>query len=167
MIEKPTNAGIVAQRERLMAALQTYGSHHAEFSRRFAVWLGLHSTDGAALLEIVSAEEEGAPLSPARLSERILLSSGATTALINRLEGAGHVIRTREHTDRRIVTLHSSAHIQERADEFFDRFGKQLDAMMSAYPPELLAQFEDFLADLNASMRAHLIQQTPDECPEN
>lgn len=139
-----------------------YGGNYAELSRRFAVWVGLYSTDAAALLEITAAEQRGVPLSPARLSERILLSSGATTTLLNRLEQAGHIVRAREHSDRRVVTLHSSQHIQQRADRFFAPLAERLDAMMSRYPPELLQQFETFLTDLSATMETHLAKQDPE-----
>jgi len=150
----PGDAG--AQRARLQEELRAYGADFTEVGRRFAAWLGLHSTDAAALVEILSAEERGAPLSPARLSERISLSSGATTALLNRLEDAGHIVRSREKADRRIVTLHSSAHVQLRTDEFFGPLGRRLDIMMSHYPPEVLQQFETFLADLRATIQTHL-----------
>ncbi|WP_328303941.1 MarR family transcriptional regulator [Streptomyces sp. NBC_00435] len=142
-----------------MEGLRTYGGHYTELGRRFAAWLGLHSTDATAVLEIAAAEERGTPLSPARLSERIPLSTGATTALLNRLEAAGHVTRTREHSDRRVVTLRAGSHVQERADEFFGPLGHRLDAAMAHYPPELLERFASFVADLNATMDAHLAEQ--------
>ncbi|MFJ5231146.1 MarR family winged helix-turn-helix transcriptional regulator [Kitasatospora sp. NPDC088391] len=152
---------VAARHEHVMEGLRTYGGHYAELSRRFAAWLGLHSTDAAAVLEIAAAEERGTPLSPARLSERVSLSTGATTALLNRLEAAGHITRTREHTDRRIVTLHSGPHIQQRADEFFGPLAHRLDAAMSPYPPQLLEQFVRFIADLNAAMDTHLTEPDP------
>ncbi|GLV87725.1 hypothetical protein Slala03_74140 [Streptomyces lavendulae subsp. lavendulae] len=65
-----------------MEGLRIYGGHYAELSRRFVARLGLHSTDAIAVLEIAAAEERGTPLSPARLSERISLSTGTTTALL-------------------------------------------------------------------------------------
>ncbi|MFF1903988.1 MarR family winged helix-turn-helix transcriptional regulator [Kitasatospora sp. NPDC058218] len=156
---EPMRDSVAAQRERLMEGLRIYGGHYAELSRRFAAWLGLHSTDATAVLEIAAAEERGTPLSPARLSERISLSTGATTALLNRLEAAGHVTRSREHADRRVITLRSGPHIQERADEFFGPLAGRLDAAMSHYPPELLERFESFVTDLNATMDAHLAEQ--------
>ncbi|MFJ6850568.1 MarR family winged helix-turn-helix transcriptional regulator [Streptomyces sp. NPDC091271] len=159
-MEDGTRDGVAAQRERLMEGLRIYGGHYAELSRRFAAWLGLHSTDATAVLEIAAAEERGTPLSPARLSERISLSTGATTALLNRLEAAGHVTRTREHSDRRVVTLRSGPHIQERADEFFGPLALRLDATMSHYPPELLARFESFVTDLNSTMDAYLAERS-------
>ncbi|MFF1869837.1 MarR family transcriptional regulator [Streptomyces sp. CB03911] len=157
----PTGDGVAAQRERLIEGLRIYGGHYAELGRRFAAWLGLHSTDATAVLEIAAAEERGAPLSPARLSERIALSTGATTALLNRLEAAGHITRSREHPDRRIVTLRSGAHIQARADEFFGPLAHRLDSAMAGYPPELLQRFEAFVADLNATLEGHLAEQKP------
>ncbi len=148
-----------AQRERLMESLRIYGGHYAELGRRFAVWLGLHSTDATAVLEIAAAEERGTPLSPTRLSERIALSTGATTALLNRLEAAGHITRVREHSDRRIVTLRGGGHIQERANEFFDPIARRLDAAMSHYPPQLLEQFESVMADLSSALDTYLSEQ--------
>ncbi|KOG85090.1 MarR family winged helix-turn-helix transcriptional regulator [Streptomyces varsoviensis] len=154
----PTHGDIAARRDRLVEGLRTYGGQHTELSRGFAAWLGLHSTDAVALLEIISAEERGTALSPARLAERIPLSSGATTALLNRLEAAGHIVRTREHADRRIVTLHSSPHIQERADEFFGPLGARVDALLTRYPPELLDRFDEFLREMCAALNAHITE---------
>ncbi|WNI20458.1 MarR family transcriptional regulator [Streptomyces sp. ITFR-16] len=160
-MEEAMRDGVGAQRERLMESLRIYGGHYAELSRRFAAWLGLHSTDAAAVLEIAAAEERGAPLSPARLSERVSLSTGATTALLNRLEAAGHITRTREHSDRRVITLRSGGHIQERADEFFGPLAVRLDAAMSHYPPQLLEQIESFMTHLNSTMDTHLAERDP------
>ncbi|MGA5650076.1 MarR family winged helix-turn-helix transcriptional regulator [Streptomyces seoulensis] len=155
-MEEAVRDGVAEQRERLMESLRIYGAHYGRLSRRFAAWLGLHSTDATAVLEITAAEERGAPLSPARLSERISLSTGATTALLNRLESAGHITRVREHSDRRVITLRGGAHIQEQADEFFGPLAHRLDAVMSHYPPQLLAQFEAFMADLNTAMNGYV-----------
>ncbi|MFD6151884.1 MarR family winged helix-turn-helix transcriptional regulator [Streptomyces sp. NPDC060243] len=158
-MEEAGHEGVAARRERLMESLRTYGSHYAELSRRFAAWLGLHSTDATAVLEIAAAEERGNPLSPARLSERIPLSTGATTALLNRLEAAGHITRVREHSDRRVVTLRSGGHIQERADEFFGPLAARLDTTMARWSPHVLEEFEAFMAELNSTMDTHLAEQ--------
>jgi len=147
---------VAAQRARLMEELRGYGATFTEFSRRFAAWLDLHYTDAVALLEISAAESRGHPLSPARLSERISLSSGATTALINRLEQAHHVVRTREHSDRRVITLHTTEHVGELASEYFGPLAERLDDMMANYSPELLGQFETFVVDLRNTMELHL-----------
>lgn len=147
---------LVAQRVRLMAQMRSYGTTFTEVSRRFAAWLDLHYTDAVALLEIAEAEQRGKPLSPAGLSARVSLTSGATTALINRLERAHHVVRTREHADRRVVTLHTTEHVGGLAEQYFGPLGHRLDEMMAKYPPERLREFEAFVADLGATMEEHL-----------
>ncbi|MFC6931614.1 hypothetical protein ACFQHO_15570 [Actinomadura yumaensis] len=62
MKEEPRD--IATQRIRLMDGLRAFGGTYNEFGRRFAAWLGVHSTDAVALVEIFYAEERGAPLSP-------------------------------------------------------------------------------------------------------
>jgi len=149
---EPMTGGVAAQRERLAEGLRTYGASFTELGRRFAALLGVHSTDAFALLEIATAEARGTPLSPAHLSRRISLSSGAMTTLLNRLEQAGYVSRTREHADRRIVTLRSSAQARELADRFFEPVNERQDAILSQYPPELLERFQELLDQLGATM---------------
>ncbi|MEU7154494.1 MarR family transcriptional regulator [Streptomyces sp. NPDC045470] len=151
--------GLGAQHERLLESLGAYAADYAEFGRRFAGWLGLHTTDGTALVEIINNEHRGAPLTPARLSQRIQLSPAATTALLNRLEKAGHIVRSREHSDRRVVTLRTGGQAQALADEYFTPVGVRLGAMMADYPPELLQQFESFLGHLHDTLRTHLVEE--------
>ncbi|WP_245673690.1 MarR family winged helix-turn-helix transcriptional regulator [Nocardia lijiangensis] len=141
-----------AQRERLADGLRSYGASFAELGRRFAADLGVHSTDAFALLEITSAETLGAPISPALLSKRIALTSGAMSSLLNRLEAAGYITRTREHTDRRVVTLRSSEQVKQRGEEFFRSRNERQDAILADYPPETLDQFETLLRRLTASL---------------
>ncbi|MGW8378012.1 MarR family transcriptional regulator [Streptomyces sp. ODS28] len=143
---------IAAQRERLAEQLRAYGADFTELGRRFATLLGVHSTDAFALLEIASAEEKGTPLSPALLGKRISLSSGAMTALLNRLEKAGYVSRTREHADRRVVTLRANARVKQLGEEFFGPVNARHDAVLAAYPPAVLQQFETLLTRLRAAM---------------
>ena len=71
-MEVAESDGLGDQRDRLMDGLRAFGANYTEFTRRFAGFLGLHSTDAAALAEILYAEDKGTPLSPARLSERIV-----------------------------------------------------------------------------------------------
>ncbi|MFE9662682.1 MarR family transcriptional regulator [Streptomyces sp. NPDC005955] len=158
-IERPESVDLEEQRDRLMEGLRAFGANYTEFTRRFASWLGLHSTDAAALAEILYAEDKGTPLSPARLSERVSLSSGATTILLNRLEAAGCVVRTREHSDRRVVTLRSSPRIRPRAERFFTAYTERMTEAMAQYPPEQLRQFEDFVGHLCDAMGALLADE--------
>ncbi|MFD8959214.1 MarR family winged helix-turn-helix transcriptional regulator [Streptomyces anulatus] len=145
--------------DRVMDGLRAFGANYTEFTRRFATWLGLHSTDAAALVEILYAEDQGAPLSPARLSERVSLSSGATAILLKRLEQAGHIVRTRESADRRVVTLRSSPGIRPRAIAFFGPYAERMAEAMAAYSPQEIQHFENFLGTLRTTMDALLAHE--------
>jgi ribosomal protection tetracycline resistance protein len=76
-----------------------------------------------------------------------------------RLDRLGHVVRTREHADRRVVTLRSSSRIEVPAREFFGPFSGNLEALVAQYPPEQVEQFENFLRDLRTSMNDLLAEQ--------
>ena len=107
-------SGAAAQDQRppaqveVMEALRDWAVGFAELNQHMAAWMGLPGSDANALGQIVWAAESGEPLSPARLARRLGMTSGATTILLNRLEGAGLIGRTREHADRRRVTLRPS-----------------------------------------------------------
>ncbi|WP_173124265.1 MarR family winged helix-turn-helix transcriptional regulator [Kibdelosporangium persicum] len=138
---------------RILDGLRTFGADYTDITNKFAAYLGLHSTDAAALVEILYAEDHGRPLSPTQLSTRLSLTTGATTNLLNRLERLGHIVRTREHADRRKVTVRTSQQIEEPAREFFGEFSAQLAELVSRYTPEQLAQFEEFLGGLHKILR--------------
>ncbi|MFF1838427.1 MarR family winged helix-turn-helix transcriptional regulator [Streptomyces sp. NPDC058231] len=82
----------------------------------FAHDQGLHATDVQALGAILDADE---PMTPGRLREHLGLTSGAVTACVDRLERAGHIRRSRESTDRRVVHLHYAPSAKPAARTFF------------------------------------------------
>jgi MarR family transcriptional regulator, organic hydroperoxide resistance regulator len=145
-----------AQRNRLLEALRGHGMAFAELGRHFAARMGLHSTDGHALVEILSAEERGAPLTQAALSHRVGLTPGATSSLLNRLEKAGHVTRARDSADRRIVTLRATEGVDVLMNHFFDPLVDRVDAMMARFSPEELAHAERFITEYVATMDAYV-----------
>lgn len=66
----------------------------------------VHRTHLDALAALMQADQDGAELTPGGLGRSLGLSSAATTALIDRLEAAGHAERRRSERDRRSVTVH-------------------------------------------------------------
>jgi MarR family transcriptional regulator, organic hydroperoxide resistance regulator len=139
-----------------MRGLRAFASAQSELGRLFARERRMHTTDAAAIVEILGAEERGHPLTPARLAERLALTTGATSTLLNRLEDAGHVLRTRGHRDRRMVTLHSTPTIHQTADAFFDPLAQQLDAAMSSYSDTELDLVEEFVNRLRSTINAYM-----------
>lgn len=119
-----------------------------DLDRHLATWTGLPTTDAAALSQLVWADADDAPLSPAELGRRVGLTSGATTALVDRLAARGHVVRSRESTDRRRVTLRPTPEARESARAFLAVAGTEVAALLRETPPDVLATAARFLDDL-------------------
>ncbi|WP_214367119.1 MarR family winged helix-turn-helix transcriptional regulator [Pseudonocardia sp. H11422] len=121
----------------------------------FAQRHGLHSTDLHALLAVIPAEYQGTPLTPGRLGERLSLSSGATTAVVDRLEHLGHVYRTREEADRRRVTVRFGGAAADLGSAFFGPLGERMDMMLAGWSDEDLDAVRRFLGSMNQLMEEH------------
>ncbi|WP_435847863.1 MarR family winged helix-turn-helix transcriptional regulator [Streptomyces fradiae] len=115
----------------------------------FAAAQGLHPTDVQALGAILDADE---PMTPGRLREHLGLTSGAVTACVDRLERAGHIRRSRESTDRRVVHLHYEAGARAAARAFFLPLATAAEAATARCAPEELDAALRFLTALNEEL---------------
>jgi DNA-binding MarR family transcriptional regulator len=88
--------------EELLALLRRFGLERDRYVKLVARGFGM----GRAEFDALDLIDEAGALTPNQLAERLCLTSGATTALIDRLEKAGAVIRSPHPTDRRSVLLH-------------------------------------------------------------
>ena len=76
-------------RAELLRLLQRYVVEAVRLGRTFAVRHHMHPTDWSALLAVIQGDRVGRPLTPGELGQRLGISSGATTAVVDRLERAG------------------------------------------------------------------------------
>ncbi|MEQ3551330.1 MarR family transcriptional regulator [Pseudonocardia nematodicida] len=126
------------EQEQVMHRLRGWAVGYAELNRNLADHLALPGSDADALGHITWAAEAGTPLSPARLSRRIGMTSGATSILLNRLASAGYVERVRHDTDRRRVVLYPTPRARERHREFLALAGQEIaDTLLGACHDEL------------------------------
>lgn len=120
-------------RAALVMALRHYGGVHAALMRGFADALAMNTTDAAALSEVLTAEDAGAPLSPAALAARIGRSRPATSAVLNRLEGAGLIRRGPHPTDRRASVLRADARVHQATAQHFLPLSNTVEARLAAF----------------------------------
>nr|WP_269439257.1 MarR family transcriptional regulator [Arthrobacter sp. zg-Y820] len=121
----------------------------------FAHRHGLNATDMRALTLIMEAETRHEALTAGRLSTLLGTSTGATTAVIDRLERIGHIHRNRDHADRRKVTLHFEPLAMQLAGAYFGPLGKLTDDVMSGYSAEELRTVHRFMEDMRGAYAAH------------
>ncbi|GAA4126476.1 MarR family winged helix-turn-helix transcriptional regulator [Actinomadura keratinilytica] len=130
---------------------------NAEFNRitqEFARAQNLHETDVLALVAILDGDEHGGPMTPGRLRERLNLTSGAVSACLDRLERSGHIRRTRDAADRRVVHLHYAPHGTAVARKFFRPLAEGTGAACARFDEAELRTVMRWLLALNEELAA-------------
>jgi DNA-binding MarR family transcriptional regulator len=112
----------------------------------FARSTGLHATDVRALIRLLDAERAGLTATPSWLAAQLGMTSQATTAVIHRLERAGHVERRRSAQDARSFELVVSAAAIDLGWSFFGPLLERLITIAEALPAPDRATVSAFLA---------------------
>ena len=142
-------------RDEVVTAIQLFVAEGGRLVGAFAARQGLHATDVDALLHVMVAERRGEPLTAGRLGAALDLSSGAVTALVDRLERAGHVARARDAADRRKVLLHYSPAGMALARSFFEPLNARTEPLMDTYTEAELRTVTRFLHEMRDAFAAH------------
>lgn len=109
------------------------------------------AVNGTALdaMEVLSRE---GPMTHGALAERLRVTPGAVTGVINRLESTGHAHRE-NRTDRRTLWVVPSPASLDRARDLMTPLSAELRRRTADYTPEQLALVERFLDDVAAAYR--------------
>ncbi|MEU9016232.1 MarR family transcriptional regulator [Actinomadura sp. NPDC048394] len=152
----------IPDRERMMAELQagmqrstmfTVLLHHATASKA-----GMNVTDA----QCVNALTLDGPQTPGRLAELMgITTGGAITAVIDRLEKAGYVKRTRDPDDRRRVIVELVPENVARFGEYFEPIARVFRERLASYSDEQIAVLLDWIRSNNAAMPG-VIEQVRD-----
>ncbi|KOG34240.1 MULTISPECIES: MarR family winged helix-turn-helix transcriptional regulator [Streptomyces] len=117
----------------------------------FAQAQGLHPTDVQALAVVLDSPE---PLTPGRLREHLGLTSGAVTACLDRLERAGHIRRSRESADRRVVHVRYEDGAKAAARRYFLPLAEAAERARERFDADELVVALRFLNTLNEELGA-------------
>jgi DNA-binding MarR family transcriptional regulator len=139
---------------RLIDLLRSFTIEIDRFIEAFSSAHGLHRTDLNAVQHIWDANSEDRPLTAGELSRLLSLSPAATTALIGRLERAGHVLREHDTLDRRRVHLRMQPPAQELAMAFFIPLGARMREAMAAYNEKEIVFVATFIERMLAATTA-------------
>ncbi|MFF4355334.1 MarR family winged helix-turn-helix transcriptional regulator [Streptomyces sp. NPDC001604] len=115
-------------------------------SARFASRNGMHPTDVRALIALMDASRAGEQMSAGRLGTALGLNSAGTTALVDRLERAGHVRRLRDPRDRRKVVIEVTERAVELGWSSFGPLIEQTVELLQGYDERELGAIKGFLA---------------------
>jgi DNA-binding MarR family transcriptional regulator len=118
--------------------------------------LGINRTDGRCL-DIL--EREGV-ITAGRLAEATGLTTGAVTAVLDRLERAGYARRVRDTADRRRVLVEATEKTRRIAPELFAELIEEVDTELGRYTAAELTLLRDFIRrdrEINDAQRARLL----------
>jgi DNA-binding MarR family transcriptional regulator len=145
----------VAARQEVALLLRRLTVELDAVGQRFAAVHGLGRTDVRALVAIMDAARRGQALTAGALGSTVGLSSASVTALVDRLERAGHVRRVRDPQDRRRVALEVSDAAMAAGAEHFGGLQRDLVGAMDGYSDEELAVVRRFLEGMTEVIERH------------
>src|SRR5208282_764458 len=137
------------------ARLQRFGLERDRMRAALATGAGVSSTDLDALEHL----EADGPLTQRDLGDRLSLTSGAVTMLVDRLEHAGWVHRRPHPGDRRYVLIELSPHAAASEPEGLAAYHCDIRTLAGRVPAgqrEIIGAFLAAAADAAAAAAAEL-----------
>jgi len=135
--------------EALLEELRRAVDHGHAFDEALAARLGLNLTD----LRCSSLVDREGPLTAGKLAATMGLTTGAITGVLDRLERAGFVKRSRDPADRRQVIVTSVPARGESVGAILTPFVLAMDAWSSRFREEELEAFSRYLRGFGEVMQ--------------
>ena len=108
----------------LLTALRRFGLENDRLDAMVARRAGAPPVEFKAMDHL----QEAGALTPGQLADRLALSSGAVTALIDRLERLGWAERTAHPSDRRSVIVRTAGRAESEVMELYRSFSRGVTA---------------------------------------
>ena len=134
-----TNSTKKELKKRALAAVRDYGVHLTLFRNAMSEWAGLNVTD----MECMRLLFLKGTATPTELARHTGLTSGAATAMFDRLEKAGLIERRPNPGDRRGTLITPAESSSERAASWFESARKAQDELISSYSESELEIISD------------------------
>ncbi len=126
-------------KKRALMAVRDYGVNLTLFRNAMNEWAGLNATD----MECLRILFLKGIATPSELARHTGLTSGATTAMLDRLEKAGLIERRPNPDDRRGTLIAPLKSATERVASWFESARKAQDELISSYSERELEIISD------------------------
>ena len=124
-----TNSTKADLQKRALMAVRDYGVHLTLFRNAMDEWAGLNTTD----MECLRLLFFKGVATPSELAKHTGLTSGATTAMLDRLEKAGLIERQPNPNDRRGTLIVPEKSSSEKVASWFESARKAQDELIASY----------------------------------
>ncbi|MDR3573282.1 MAG: MarR family transcriptional regulator [Anaerolineaceae bacterium] len=126
-------------KKRALNAVRDYGVQLTLFRKAMTDWAGLNATD----MECLRLLFQKGISTPSELAKHTFLTSGATTAMLDRLEKAGLIERRPNPDDRRGTLIVPAKSGVENAASWFESARRAQDELISSYSEKELEIIAD------------------------
>lgn len=116
-------------KQRALMAVRDYGVNLTLFRNAMSEWAGLNATD----MECLRLLFQKGIATPSELARHTGLTSGATTAMLDRLEKAGLIERRPNPNDRRGTLVVPAKSASEKMASWFESARNAQDELISSY----------------------------------
>ena len=134
-----TNSTKADLQKRALMAVRDYGVHLTLFRNAMDEWAGLNTTD----MECLRLLFFKGVATPSELAKHTGLTSGATTAMLDRLEKAGLIERQPNPNDRRGTLIFPEKSSSEKVASWFESARKAQNELISSYSEDELEIISD------------------------
>ncbi|CAL9485591.1 MarR family transcriptional regulator [Streptomyces sp. DH-12] len=131
-----------ATQQEAMRAMDRLIATHLVGQQEMAQVMGLNVTDVTCFGFVVGAGED--LLTAGELAERVHVTTGAMTGILNRLERAGFITRRPDPADRRRVRVAAQPDAVALARRLYEPYYARLAELFADYSPEELAVLNDW-----------------------
>jgi DNA-binding MarR family transcriptional regulator len=121
--------------------MRAYQTTNDNFDQAVADLAGMNRTD----MRCLDLIDQAGGMTAGELARAANLTTGAVTAVVDRLEAAGMARRVRDEADRRKVRIESTPRLHEMSAPIFAPLIEESIRWMSRYSEEELAVILDFL----------------------
>lgn len=135
----------------LMALLQQFTVETDRYVDAVSARDSLYRTDLNALGVMMGAARAGMTVTPGMLRSELHLSSPATTALVDRLDNAGHVKRSRSDVDRRQVHLEMTEKAMLTGGQLFAPLAQHIGGALKNFSEEEQLLLADMMRQITAA----------------
>lgn len=139
---------------RVVRALRTFTNETELYVAAAGREQHMYRTDLAALAVVMDHTDQGQSVTPGSLSESLNLSASATSAVLDRLEHAGHIRREPHPQDRRSTIVEMTDQARAVGGSMFGRLGAHLGRVMAGYSSDQLAVIAGFVESAGDATRA-------------
>jgi DNA-binding MarR family transcriptional regulator len=138
--------------EEFGAAIRAYQTSNDSWDQAMADQHGINRTD-ARCIDLI---DQAGGMTAGELAKAARLTTGAVTAVIDRLERAGLARRVRDDDDRRRVRIEATPKVWELIEPLMGPYLRDAAAILDDYSDEEIARFTEFLRRVVEVQTSHL-----------